>query len=127
MLLTTSEVSLGGGEMGLDFIFPWSSEEKCKLGNIIIKHMDEPSLRDGDMSGVDFSSVIKEFNDTLGVYRTKTQIKKLVANNDPRELKDDYMMEQNEIKREIEVTNATAAVYAFSKKKLRISSFDKDQ
>ncbi|TGO07737.1 hypothetical protein BTUL_0250g00080 [Botrytis tulipae] len=127
MLLRTSGVPLEGREPGLSFTFPWSSEEKCKLGNIIIKHMDELSLRNGDVSGVDFSSVTKEFNDTLGVYRTKNQIKKLVANNDPRALKDDYIMEQNEIKREIEVTNATAAVYAFSKKKLRISSFDEDQ
>ncbi|KAF7918750.1 uncharacterized protein EAE97_011845 [Botrytis byssoidea] len=107
------------------FRFEYKPKVDWTLRNSV--HMDEPSLRDGDVSRVDFSSVTKEFNDTLGVYRTKTQIKKLVADNDPRELKDDYMMEQNERKREIEVTNATAAAYAFSAKKLRISSFDEDQ
>ncbi|TGO31703.1 hypothetical protein BHYA_0428g00020 [Botrytis hyacinthi] len=126
MLLRTSGVPLEGREAGLSFTCPWSSDEKYKLGNIIIEHMEEPSLRDRKVSGVDFVSVTKEFNDNLGLYRTKTQVEKLVADNDPRELKDDYIMEQNERKREVEAMNATAA-YAFSAKKSRISSLDDDQ
>lgn len=126
MLLRTSGVPLEVGAKERSLTCPWSSDEKFKLGKIIIKHMDEPSLRDGDVSGVDFSSVTKEFNNTLGIYRTKAQIRKLVAGKNPRELKNDYMIEQSERKRAIEATNATAA-YASSAKKLRISSFDDDQ
>ncbi|KAF7940087.1 uncharacterized protein EAE98_000214 [Botrytis deweyae] len=88
--------------------------------------MDEISLRDRNVSGVDSSSVTIEFNDSLGVYRTETQIKKLVSGKDYRELKDNYMIEQKERKREIEDANAAAA-FAFLAKKSRISSFGDDQ
>ncbi|KAF5876403.1 uncharacterized protein Bfra_002807 [Botrytis fragariae] len=126
MLHRTSGAPLEGKKTGLGFNCAWSSEEQYKLGNIMIKRLDETSLRTKTYSKVDFSSVTKEFNDTLGVYRNKKQIKKFVNGKDVRRLKDDYMREQNERKREMEDTNATAA-FALSAKKSRISSFDDDQ
>ncbi|TGO47300.1 hypothetical protein BCON_0284g00020 [Botryotinia convoluta] len=128
MLHRTSGVSLKGKNTGLCFTCAWSSDEKYKLGNIIIERLDETSLHNRDYSDWDFSSVTKEFNDTLGVYRTKTQIKKFVDGKDVRKSKDDYIQEQNKRKRkrEIEGTNATAA-FALSANKSRISSFDAGQ
>ncbi|KAF7874582.1 uncharacterized protein EAF02_008559 [Botrytis sinoallii] len=126
LLHRTSGVSLKGKKTGLDFTCPWFWDETYRLGNTVIEHMDEISLRDRNVSGVYSWSVTKEFNDSLGLYRTKTQITKLVAGKDSRELKDDYMIEQKERKREIDDANAAAA-FALSAKKSKISSPGDDQ
>ncbi|TGO17647.1 hypothetical protein BPAE_0416g00040 [Botrytis paeoniae] len=123
MLHRTSGVPLERKEMGLSFNCAWSWGEKYKLGNIIIKRVDETRLRNKDYSEVDFSSVTKDFNDNLGVYRTKNQIKRFVDGKDVTKFIDDYIKEQDKRKRKMKDANATAE-FALSAKNSRIFSFE---
>ncbi|KAM0313032.1 hypothetical protein ACHAO8_005806 [Botrytis cinerea] len=123
MLHRTSGIPLKGEKAEPSLTYAWSWDERHRLANILIKRTSINSLRKKNYSGVDFSSVFEEFNDTLNIYRSETQIKRFAEKNNLSKFTDDYIEEEN--KRRIDSANDTAS--AFASKRPRISSSGSSQ
>ncbi|KAM0155348.1 hypothetical protein ACHAQE_006798 [Botrytis cinerea] len=123
MLHRTSGIPLKGEKAEPSLTYARSWDERHRLANILIKRTSINSLRKKNYSGVDFSSVFEEFNDTLNIYRSETQIKRFAEKNNLSKFTDDYIEEEN--KRRIDSANDTAS--AFASKRPRISSSGSSQ
>ncbi|CCD34503.1 predicted protein [Botrytis cinerea T4] len=122
-IIETSGIPLKGEKAEPSLTYAWSWDERHRLANILTKRTSINSLRKKNYSGVDFSSVFEEFNDTLNIYRSETQIKRFAEKNNLSKFTDDYIEEEN--KRRIDSANDTAS--AFASKRPRISSSGSSQ
>lgn len=118
MFRRTSGVPLKVEKAEPSLTYAWSWDEWHRLGNILIKRMSRNSLRKKNYSRVNFSSVSEEFNNTLDIYRSETQIRTFADKNKLSKFTDDYIEEEN--KRRTDSANNTAS--AFASKRPRVSS-----